>query len=201
MRKKQISLQISGKSPRESCFSVPDIITKFRGLVYSIAIRNDPSNYDKLLELHDQADLHEERVRILRSLGAAPTEELLKRTLDFSMSGTVRAQDGIAVIDAVAVNRNKGAELCWKFFTENHEKAFFRYKGISFILLLTVVTSHTTNREQLQSIKEWFQDRTQPGTARTLAQSYEAIERNIAWLERDSRRLEQWFIDRKLTEN
>eukprot|EP01099_Mayorella_cantabrigiensis_P001467 TRINITY_DN1642_c0_g1_i1.p1 TRINITY_DN1642_c0_g1~~TRINITY_DN1642_c0_g1_i1.p1 ORF type:complete len:591 (+),score=144.75 TRINITY_DN1642_c0_g1_i1:265-2037(+) len=170
-----------------------DIAPDLRVLVYPIALRNDPSNYDKFLELLDQTDLHEEKLRILRSLGAAPTEELLKRTLDFAMTDKVRAQDMIAVIDTVALNRNNGAELAWKFFTENHEEFFLRYKGFLLCRLLTVVTSHTTNREQLQKIKEWFQDRTQPGIARTLAQSYEAVERNIAWLERESTKIEEWL--------
>jgi len=172
------------------------IIPDLRTLVYSLAVRSEPSNYDKLLELHDQTDLHEEKVRILRSLGSASTQELLQRTLDLSISEKVRSQDGVFLVDTVAVNRNNGAELTWKWFTQNHEILFQRYKGFLLTRLVSSVTAHASTRAHVDEIKEWFKDRTQPGFERTLAQSLERVERNISWLERESAAIEHWLKNR-----
>ena len=45
-----------------------------------------------MLTLFRAADLHEERVRILRVLGAVRQPELIKRVLEFSLSDEVRSQ-------------------------------------------------------------------------------------------------------------
>jgi hypothetical protein len=41
---------------------------------------------DNLLQLYREADLHEEKDRISRALGAIRDEELLKKVLQFAMS-------------------------------------------------------------------------------------------------------------------
>ena len=45
-----------------------------------------------MLTLFRAADLHEERVRILRVLGSVRQPELIKRVLEFSLSDEVRSQ-------------------------------------------------------------------------------------------------------------
>ena len=45
-----------------------------------------------MLTLFPAADLHEERVRILRVLGSVRQPELIKRVLEFSLSDEVRSQ-------------------------------------------------------------------------------------------------------------
>ena len=46
----------------------------------------------QMLALFRAADLHEERVRILRVLGCVKKPELIKRVLEFSLSDEVRSQ-------------------------------------------------------------------------------------------------------------
>ena len=45
-----------------------------------------------MLTVFRAADLHEERVRILRVLGTVKKPELIKRVLEFSLSEEVRSQ-------------------------------------------------------------------------------------------------------------
>ena len=47
---------------------------------------------NQMLTLFRAADLHEERVRILRVLGSVKQPELIKRVLEFSLSDEVRSQ-------------------------------------------------------------------------------------------------------------
>lgn len=58
-----------------------------RSPVYSTVLRHGgQAEYDQLLSLLRATDLQEEKVRILRCLGSAPQKELLRKTLDFSLS-------------------------------------------------------------------------------------------------------------------
>ncbi len=46
----------------------------------------DETVLQKFIELHNSADLQEEKMRISTSLGSVRKEELIKKVLDFSIS-------------------------------------------------------------------------------------------------------------------
>ena len=58
--------------------------------MYSIVLSTGgEAEYNNLLKLIDAADLQEEKVRILRSLGSAKDEALIQRTLDYALSVSI----------------------------------------------------------------------------------------------------------------
>lgn len=58
-----------------------------RSACYKTVLRGEGKNvFNTLLELYRSADLHEEKDRISRALGAAKDKELLERVLTFAMS-------------------------------------------------------------------------------------------------------------------
>lgn len=89
---------------------------------------NDASVFDELLALFDKADLHEERVRIMRSLGAASSKELIERALQFSISDKVRSQDTVFVIASVSGHSTLGRDMAWAFLQEHWTLLFDRYQ-------------------------------------------------------------------------
>ena len=76
-----------------------------RGVVFSLVAQSgDRALYDRIWELERAAELHEEKLRLMMSLARFQQEELLRETLDRSLTDDVRLQDTIFVVSAVAAN-------------------------------------------------------------------------------------------------
>ncbi|KAL5104093.1 Puromycin-sensitive aminopeptidase [Taenia crassiceps] len=74
-----------------------------RSAIYSICLRNGGEvEFQKLLELYDQATLSDERVRILSSLGAVTNADIIQRLFKFTFTEDVRKQDRFHVLTGVA---------------------------------------------------------------------------------------------------
>lgn len=65
----------------------PSLPADLRSACYKAVLRGGGSEmFDTLLKLYRSADLHEEKDRISRSLGATKDRELLAKVLNFAMS-------------------------------------------------------------------------------------------------------------------
>ena len=79
-----------------------------RGVVFSlVAQEGDRAMYDRIWNLERNAELHEEKIRLLMSLARFQQQDLLRETLDRALTDDVRLQDTIFVVSAVAAN-NRG---------------------------------------------------------------------------------------------
>ncbi|XP_071450915.1 puromycin-sensitive aminopeptidase [Hetaerina americana] len=145
----------------------------------------DQTTYDTMLKLYREADLHEEKDRISRALGAIKDEGLLKRVLEFAMSEEVRSQDTVFVIISVAMTK-VGRELAWRFLRDNWHVLTERYQGGFLIArLVKSTTENFASEERALELEAFFREHPSPGTERTVQQSVETIRLNAAWLERD----------------
>lgn len=145
----------------------------------------DEKVYAQMLDLYRATDLHEEKDRISRSLGSIRDVELLKKVVQFAMSGEVRAQDAVFVIISVAMNP-KGRDMTWNFFKENWKILMDQYQG-GFLLtrLVKGITENFATEERAREVEEFFKKHEFPGTERTVQQSIETIKLNSSWLQRD----------------
>ena len=58
-----------------------------RSAVYSTVLKHgDSSTLEAMMKLFKEAELHEEKVRLMRTMGAVSQPELIKKVLDFSLS-------------------------------------------------------------------------------------------------------------------
>lgn len=165
-----------------------DLPADLRGPVYVTVLTNgDESDFDKMLELYDKADMQEEKVRISRSLGATQDEKLIQRVLDFAMSDKVRSQDSVFVIAGVT-GSVKGRNMAWKYVQENWDKLHGRYEG-GFLLprLIKTTTENFVTEERAKEIEEFFKKNKAPSAERTVQQSVENIHLNARWLSRESK--------------
>lgn len=89
--------------------------------------------------MYREADLHEEKNRICRNLGAIKDEKILKKVLNFAISEEVRSQDSVFVITSVAALSSVGRELAWDFFKENWEELLKRYEVFCLIKYISEV--------------------------------------------------------------
>uniref|UniRef100_S4PRY9 Aminopeptidase n=1 Tax=Pararge aegeria TaxID=116150 RepID=S4PRY9_9NEOP len=145
----------------------------------------DEAVFQRFLQLYRAADLHEEKDRISRALGAVKDPALLKRVLEFAISDEVRSQDTVFVVVSVAVSRN-GRDLAWQFFKDHWQEFMDRYQG-GFLLarLVKSTTENFASEACAQDIEEFFRTHHSPGAERSVQQALETVRLNAAWLRRD----------------
>jgi puromycin-sensitive aminopeptidase len=157
-----------------------------RGPVYStVLVHGDDGIYNNMLKLLRAADLHEEKVRVLRSLGSIKDKALKKKVLELAMGDEVRSQDTVFVIGGVT-GTAVGRELAWEFVTSRWSELHGRYKG-GFILarLVKFTTENFITDEKAAEITAFFEANPAPAAARTIQQALENIELNKQQLSRD----------------
>jgi len=69
------------------CKGESTIPADVRSAVYSTVLKHgDTSTLESMMKLFREADLHEEKVRLMRTMGAVSQPELIKKVLEFAMS-------------------------------------------------------------------------------------------------------------------
>lgn len=165
-----------------------------RGVVFSlVGQEGDRAVYDRIWELERAAELHEEKIRLLMSLARFQQHDLLRETLDRSLSDDVRLQDTIFVVSAVAAN-NRGRDLAWEFLKEQWDEFDRRYGGGGFGLMrLVAITNAFTTNERKDDVAAFFEAHPTPAAERTIRQALERIALNVAWLDRNREELARRF--------
>ncbi|CAG9088213.1 unnamed protein product [Plutella xylostella] len=145
----------------------------------------DSATFQRFLQLYRAADLHEEKDRVSRALGAVKDPALLTKVLEFAISDEVRSQDTVFVIVSVALSRD-GRDLAWQFFKEHWQEFMDRYQG-GFLLarLVKSTTENFASEAAAQEIEQFFAAHHSPGTERSVQQALETVRLNAAWLRRD----------------
>ncbi len=168
----------------------PDI----RGVVFSLAGQaGDRAVYDQLWELEKEAELQEEKIRLLMALTRFEDQGLLSETLERSISSEVRLQDTISVVSGVASNPS-GRKLAWQFVKDNWPEFDQRYGTGGFGLMrLVSMCGNFTSPESLTDVETFFAEHPAPAAERSIRQAVERIRLNIKWLERNQDELAAWL--------
>ncbi|XP_068751951.1 puromycin-sensitive aminopeptidase-like [Montipora capricornis] len=179
------------------CKGESTIPADLRSAVYGTVLRHgDAATLDAMMKLFREADLHEEKVRLMRTMGAVSQPELIKKVLDFSMSDEVRSQDTVFVIAGVTCSV-EGREMAWKFVKDNWEELYNRYEG-GFLLsrLIKSTTDMFASEEAAKEVEEFFAKQSIPSAERTIQQSLETIRLNCKWLARESNKISAWLDEK-----
>ena len=168
-----------------------------RGVVFSLtAQQGDAATYDKLWELQRSTDSQEEKVRLLISLTRIPDPELISDVLQRSLTEEVRSQDTVSVLGAVSGNP-KGKALAWEFLKDNWGTFMERYGHGGFMLMRLVgLPRGFTTRDRLDEVREYYASHPAPAAERSVRQTIEGLELNVAWLERNKDDVAAWFSGR-----
>jgi aminopeptidase 2 len=140
----------------------------------------------------------DERNSALRSLGRAKSPELIKRTMEFSLSSNVKGQDIYLPLSALR-SHAEGCEALWKWVKDNWEELERRLPPSLNMLsnVVSISTSSFTHREHIEDVKAFFAGKSTKGFDMTLDQSIDSISAKAAWLERDSEDVKQWLKEHK----
>lgn len=166
-----------------------------RSAVYGLVVENrGAEGHAEILKLFRSADLNEEKTRCLRALGRSPDAELLRQTLELSLSAEVRSQDTPLVVAGVAANR-LGRDLAWQFLRERWGEFDRRYGRGGFLIarLIAATTEDFTTLEKAAEVEKFFEAHPAPAAARTIRQSLERIRSNALWLDRDREAIGAWL--------
>lgn len=87
----------------------------------ALAYARSTANYDNLLNAYRKTNSDEDKVRLLNAMTALTDESLVKRTLDFALSGEVKRQDVRTVILA-ATEKPDAKNVTWTWLQENIER-------------------------------------------------------------------------------
>ncbi|XP_077968024.1 puromycin-sensitive aminopeptidase-like [Styela clava] len=171
------------------------IVADLRSPVYStIVSHGGPGELDKLLELHEKVDLHEEKERIERSVGSVKKPELITKVLDFAMTDKVRSNDKVFMIGSAAISNPIGRDITWEFVKKNWEKLHDMFKG-SFLInrLVQMTTENYSSEQKAAEIKDFFEKNPPIGAERKVQQSLENIRRRLDWWKRDGKSISEWL--------
>jgi len=154
--------------------------------------RGGKPEFDMMLKLYREAEMHEEKNRIAHALGSISDTALLASVLEFALSDEVRAQESVFVIISVSSNR-LGQDLTWEFYKQKCELLCDRYKGRLLAQLVKSLTDDFCTEARALEVEAFFQAHPHPGAERSIQQSLETIRLNAAWLQRDQASIAQFL--------
>jgi aminopeptidase N len=164
-----------------------------RSSVYAAVVKHGGLfGYESLLYLGSKVTLSEEQVRCLNALGAASDPELLRRTLAYVLSPSVRTQDGPSAISIVAAN-GKGGDLCWEFCKQNWDAILKKFQQSSSLSRIVGQCGNFATRAKKADVEAFFASHAHPGAERAVKQAVERIESNAQWLERDGKAISEYL--------
>ncbi|KAH8890987.1 hypothetical protein GQ53DRAFT_747240 [Thozetella sp. PMI_491] len=168
-----------------------------RGSVFGIALKHGgKAEYEAVLNFYRTSTNSDERNTALRCLGRAKDPELIQRTLGMLFGGEVKDQD--IYIPATGLRSHpEGVEALYEWMTVNWDVLTKRLPpGLSMLgSMVTILTSSFTTPEQKAKVEEFFSKRNTNGFDQSLAQSLDAIQSKISWLERDRDDVAKWLKD------
>ncbi|KAL9657029.1 hypothetical protein ABK040_014577 [Willaertia magna] len=176
-----------------------NVIPDLRAITYSAKIKynnntqEEEEGYNSVFEIYKKTDLNEERVRVLRCLGATPNESLIKKTLQMVIDGTVNMQDTMYLLMGTSTNP-KATLLCWNFLKENIKEIKERYEG-GFLLgrLIKLSVEGITDKKLVEEVKEFLEQNKTKSSERSIDQAIEGITLNSKWKENALSSIVNWL--------
>ncbi|MBI2023155.1 M1 family metallopeptidase [Candidatus Giovannonibacteria bacterium] len=162
-----------------------------------IAAHGNDKDHETFIELYSKTSLQEEQNRLLGAMGDFSEKELLKKSLEFLISGKVRSQDVYTSLSVFGSNP-EGGELTWLFVKENWQafrKMYEKGKLIRYVILASA--SFLATFEHERDVRTFFEVNPAPEAERSIRQALEKIRINARWLERDRENLGRWLKNNK----
>jgi aminopeptidase N len=94
----------------------------------AIAYARTTNDFETLVNVFRRVSSNEDKVRILNAMTSFSDEELIKRTLNFSLSGEVKRQD-IRNVARMAAEKPTAINATWEWLSANIVKLRELYRG------------------------------------------------------------------------
>ncbi len=168
----------------------PDI----RGFVYnSVALNGTDKEFEQLVKMYKNENLHEEKNRIGNALTYFKDEKILCKVIEFSFSENVKIQDTISILTGIAMNPD-GRNIWLKSIKHKWQILLNRY-GDGGYALSRLVKGFMLNSEEkyIKQFSTFFKQNKAPGAERAVEQVIERMEINNLIFKRDNKKLEKFL--------
>ena len=167
----------------------PDI----KGSVYSIAAsEGNEIVFNKMVKLYERMRNPEEKLRLLGTLSRFKDPAILEKALDYSISDKVRMQDVRSSLPAIASNP-QAQKIYFPWVKKNWSRLERLQKSsLIFMDILRSIITPYTGRDKEKEIREFLDIRVK-GYKKTKANSFEVMQINTNWLEKNKKVLVRYF--------
>jgi aminopeptidase N/puromycin-sensitive aminopeptidase len=166
----------------------PELMPVFLGLA---AHNGDAQFYDGVLAKTKNAEIPENYYSYLATLSSFGDPQLLKRTLEFAISGQVRSQDAKGVIGRVMQNP-QGRAVAWEF-VRSHWSDISRVGGPFRSGDIIGSAGSFCDAEQEDQVREFFSTHPTQTSERLLKQTLERIDYCVDLKSREQDPLSAWL--------
>jgi len=156
----------------------PDLVSAVLAIV---AYSGGEAEYELLYERFRAAATPQDEIRFLYALAAPDNPDLLRRTLDLSLSGEVRSQDAPYLIGALVGSR-AGAGPAWSFIEENWSAIRARFPDNSIPRMLDAI-ANVVDPGLAHRIHGFLAEHPVP-QEKLVDQSLEKLDNNVAFASR-----------------
>ncbi|CAF0907973.1 unnamed protein product [Rotaria sordida] len=182
---------------RFQCHINGDLIDpNIRGAVYVIVSRyGDENTQEEIRKLYKAADMTEEKVRLLRSMGQSLNPNIIKNTLQFIFeSDNVRMQDSASGLVG-CTSSCIGRDIVWKFLQEKWMNLVERFgeKSSFLISFVEYCLSDFADEKKANEIKLFFDSVNTPVVTRAVKQVIETIHMRVKVIQRDSKAIQEYL--------
>ncbi len=157
-----------------------------------VSYNGSPKEYDQMLALYRSAQNPEDKNRALYHLPGFRKNELAKRTLLFAMSKEVRLQDGLNLLNSVAVQKETRA-IGWTFIEQHWSEIVHRFPENS-LRSLSHAGATVETRAQEAEVRSWFASHTLPKAESAIARMKEGMNLRMLRRERYGTRVRNWIL-------
>lgn len=173
---------------------IKNIDSDIKSVIYNIITSNgSQKDWNIFYEIYKHTEMQEEKDRILRAMTYFKDKKIIEKNLKFIMSNDVRDQDTPHML-ALSWMHKSGRDIVWRFLKDNWNTILKKYgEGGSLLTRLIPPLGNHTKKEDLKDAKKFFKKNKIPGAERTLAQAYEKLESNIAWIKDDEKDIKKWL--------
>lgn len=180
---------INGSQPIEA--SMRDAV--YKGVMTTVENRQV---FNQMKSLYRNAELAEERNRILHAMGYCQDPDTVQIALDFALSTEVPPQDSVIAVASLASNRYAYKQT-WLFFANNLEKISKRYAGGLFLMsrIIKAVTDNFSSMDKWREISDVFAENRDQllGAETAIDQACERVRLNASWRAKDLDNLRQFL--------
>ncbi len=153
-----------------------------------VAAHGDQDTYDDMQARFLRADNPQEQLRYLYALAEFDSADLVRRTCEFAVSGSVKTQNAPFLLARCIMHRKHG-RIAWDFVRRNWGHANDKFPSNTIVRMIDPVKSLNTPEVETD-VQAFFAEHPIPQAAKTLEQILERQRVNVALREREQAPLE-----------
>lgn len=168
----------------------------FQNAAIAIAATNgDAELYEKILKASQTLSDPEQQTQALFTLASFENPALVKRTLDYTVSGQVRNQDSWILL-SILLQRPETRTQAWDYIRENWEKVHAQFTTNSGVRVVAATGSFCTEKQH-DEVASFFASHHVDASERTLQQSLDRIQSCVELKTSQEGVLRSWISQHK----